>query len=198
MFQHVFQCGFCFRLINKCVRKGDKCSTRSPVPYRRHLIFHISLKNPKNRLSHPIVTPLMLVTTYYHPRSPPHPDEFNEIEGPWPPNGLPGAIGEDGDRDDLIGGSQAGLYSSASDEGEQHSVVAWGPNLRNSKRKSGIKKRATIRNSTTPLKVFRTPSRAIRHVNRAYSNNAALGQAPQVGESCVPIEVSRKIQEDWR
>lgn len=85
--------------------------------------FDISLKNPKNRLSHPIVTPLMLVTTYYHPRSPPHPDEFHEIEGPWPQDGPPGGIGEDGDHDDLMGGSQAGLYSS--DEGEQYSVVAW-------------------------------------------------------------------------
>ncbi|KAI0268998.1 hypothetical protein BGY98DRAFT_1101332 [Russula aff. rugulosa BPL654] len=58
----------------------------------------------------------MLVTTYYHPRSLPHPNEIDEIEGPWPQDGLPMAIGEDGDRDDLMGESQAGLYSSDEDE----------------------------------------------------------------------------------
>jgi hypothetical protein len=65
----------------------------------------------------------MPVTTYYHPRSLPHPNEIDEIEGSWPQDGLPGAIGEGGDRDDLMGGSQAGLYSS--DEGEEHILVWW-------------------------------------------------------------------------
>jgi hypothetical protein len=65
----------------------------------------------------------MLVTTYYHPRSLPYPDEIDEIEGPWPQDELPMAIGEGGDRDDLMGGSQAGLYSS--DEGEEHNLVWW-------------------------------------------------------------------------
>jgi hypothetical protein len=65
----------------------------------------------------------MLVTTYYHPRSLPHPNEIDEIEGPWPQDGLPMAIGEDGDRDDLMGESQAGLYSS--EEGEDHNLVWW-------------------------------------------------------------------------
>jgi hypothetical protein len=61
----------------------------------------------------------MLVTTYYHPRSLPHPNEIDEIEGPWPQDdGLPTAIGEGGDHDDLMGESQVGLYSS--DEGEDH------------------------------------------------------------------------------
>lgn len=70
----------------------------------------------------------MLVTTYYHPRSLPHPDEIDEIEGPWPQDELPMAIGEGGDRDDLIGGSQAGSYSS--DEGEGHNLVGgMGPSL---------------------------------------------------------------------
>jgi len=65
----------------------------------------------------------MLVTTYYHPRSPPHPNEIDEIEGSWPEDGLPRAIGEGGDGDDLMGGSPAGLYST--DEGEQHDLVWW-------------------------------------------------------------------------
>jgi hypothetical protein len=122
-------------------------------PYRRHLIFRG--KNTTNLLSHPIVTPLMLVTTHYHPRSLPHPNEIDEIEGSWPQEELPGAIDEAGDRDDLMGGSQAGLYSS--DEGEEHNLVWWaggmGPILIVSKKKSGIKKKATILNSTTSLKV---------------------------------------------
>jgi hypothetical protein len=65
----------------------------------------------------------MLVTTYYHRRSLPHPNGIDEIEGPWPQDGLSGAIGEGGDRDDLMGGFQAGLYSS--DEGEEHNLVWW-------------------------------------------------------------------------
>jgi hypothetical protein len=97
----------------------------------------------------------MLVTTHYHPRSLPHPNEIDEIEGSWPQEELPGAIDEAGDRDDLMGGSQAGLYSS--DEGEEHNLVWWaggmGPILIVSKKKSGIKKKATILNSTTSLKV---------------------------------------------
>jgi len=90
-------------------------------PYRRHLIFREN--NTTNLLSHPTVTPLMLVTTYYHPRNPSHPNETDEIEGSWPQDGLPGAIGEGGDRGDLMGGSQAGLYSS--EEGEEHNSVWW-------------------------------------------------------------------------
>lgn len=58
----------------------------------------------------------MLVTTHYHPRSPPRPNEIDEIEGSWPQDGLPGAIGEGGDRDDLMSGFQAGLYSSDEEE----------------------------------------------------------------------------------
>jgi hypothetical protein len=70
-----------------------------------------------------------------------------------------------------------------------------------SKKMSGIKKKVTILNSTTSLKVLRAPSRATHHVNCANSN-AALGKAPQVGESCalggsVIIKVSRKVQEGW-
>jgi hypothetical protein len=98
----------------------------------------------------------MLVTTIYHPRTLPHPNEFDEIEGPWPQGGLSMAIGEDGDRDNLMDGSQAGLYSS--DEGEEHILVWWaggmGPSLIFSKTKSGIKKKVTIQNSTTSLKVL--------------------------------------------
>src|SRR5258708_27831093 len=90
-------------------------------PYRRHLIF--PGKNPSNLLSHPMVTPLMPVTTYYHhPRSPPHPNAIDEIEGPLSQDGLPSAIGEGDDRDALMGGSQA----DSSDEGEEsdYNVVA--------------------------------------------------------------------------
>ena len=87
----------------------------------------------------------MPVTTYYHPSSLPHPNEIDEIEGSWPQDGLPRAIGEDGDRDDLMDGSQAGLYSS--DEGEELDLVGgMGPSLMFSKRKSGIKKKVTILN----------------------------------------------------
>ena len=84
--------------------------------------FDISGNYRTDLLSHPIVTHLMLVTTNYHPRSLPHPNETDEIEGPWPQDGLSGAIGEDRDRGDLMGGSHEGLYSS--DEGEQH-FSAW-------------------------------------------------------------------------
>ena len=97
----------------------------------------------------------MLVTTYYHPRSPPHPNEIDEIEGSWPQEGLPEAVGEDGDRDDLMGGSQTGSYSS--DDGEEHNLAWWaggmGPILIFSKKKSGIKKKLTILNSTISLTV---------------------------------------------
>jgi hypothetical protein len=65
----------------------------------------------------------MLVTTYYHPRSLPYPNEIDEIEGPWPRDGLLRAIGEIGDRDDLVGETHAGLYWS--DEGEEYSVMVW-------------------------------------------------------------------------
>lgn len=65
----------------------------------------------------------MPVTTYYHPRSLPHSNAIDEIEGPWPQDGLPTAIGEGGDRDDLMGESQAGFYSS--DEGEEHYLAWW-------------------------------------------------------------------------
>ncbi len=70
-----------------------------------------------------MVTPLMPVTTYYHhPRSPPHPNAIDEIEGPLSQDGLPSAIGEGDDRDVLMGGSQA----DSSDEGEEsdYNVVA--------------------------------------------------------------------------
>jgi hypothetical protein len=60
----------------------------------------------------------MLVTTYYHPRSPPHPNAIDEIERAWPEDGLPTTILEGYDRDDLMGGSPAELYYS-SDEGEE-------------------------------------------------------------------------------
>jgi hypothetical protein len=65
----------------------------------------------------------MLVTTHYHPRSLPRPNEFDEIEGPWPQDGLPTTIGEGGDHGDHMGESQAGLYSS--DEGEEDNLVWW-------------------------------------------------------------------------
>lgn len=65
----------------------------------------------------------MLVTTYYHPRTLPHPNDIDEIEGPWPQDGSSMVIGEDGDYGDLMDGTRAGLYSS--DEGEEHDLVWW-------------------------------------------------------------------------
>jgi hypothetical protein len=95
----------------------------------------------------------MPVTTYSHPRTLPHPNDIDDIEGSWPQDGLPGAIGEDGDHDDLMDGFQAGLYSS--DEGEEHDLVGgMGPSLMFSKRKSGIKKKVKILNSMRSLKVL--------------------------------------------
>jgi hypothetical protein len=65
----------------------------------------------------------MPVTTYYHhPRSPPHPNAIDEIEGPLSQDRLPSAIGEG--YDDLMGGSQAGLYSSDEGEESDYNVVA--------------------------------------------------------------------------
>ena len=84
--------------------------------------FDNSGKNAANLLSHPVVTPLMLVTTYYHPRSPPHPNAIDEIERAWPEDGLPKML-EGYDHDDPMGGSPAGLYYS-SDEGEEH-ILVW-------------------------------------------------------------------------
>lgn len=83
--------------------------------------FDISGRNAANLLSHPIVTPLMPVTTYYHPRSPPYPNAIDEFESTWPEDSLLRFIREGDDRDDPMGGSPAGLYSS--DEGEEPNSV---------------------------------------------------------------------------
>ena len=83
--------------------------------------FDISGRNAASPLSQPIVTPLMPVTTYYHPRSLPYPSAIDEFESAWPEDSLLRFIRDGDDRDDPMGGFPAGLYSS--DEGEGSNLV---------------------------------------------------------------------------
>ena len=65
----------------------------------------------------------MPVTTYYHPRSLPYPNAIDEFESAWPEDSLLRFIRDSDDRDDPMGGSPAGLYSSDEGEGPQFSVA---------------------------------------------------------------------------
>jgi hypothetical protein len=91
----------------------------------------------------------MLVTTYYHPRSLPHPNAIDEIERAWPEDGVQRNILGGDDRDDLMGEF---LYSS--EEGETHNSVWHGPETLILLKTSRFKRRATILGPMTALKVL--------------------------------------------
>jgi hypothetical protein len=89
----------------------------------------------------------MPVTTYYHP-SLPYPNAIDEFESAWPEDSLLRFIRGDDDRDDLMGGSPAGL--DLSDDGEEPSSV-WHASETDSGR---TQRRAMTLNSVTALKVL--------------------------------------------